>query len=298
MHDKARTRIWVSATVLTAVVVVIAVAALRGGTRTLQPRAGIIGGVSVASTTLPALTYVRIRWRHSIVQCTGTLVAPNAILTAAHCLESSRTGKVAAAAQVRVLVGHLDDANARHPGLTIGRVVIFGRSRSAANSADVALLVMDTSTTLSPILLASEGRWSGAPRAEMIGWSAGELLTRAILDSQFSQPEKVVAQTVVQTSGWCEEKVWHFSPRYDICAIDPPSYNTGGCVGASGAPLVASNTSPAVEIGMVIRGSDGCSTHRPTVFIRISAVRGWINAQLATVGTLNSNYTKTNGSRY
>jgi secreted trypsin-like serine protease len=298
MRDKARVRIWVSVAVLIAVAVVIAATALGGDAHKSQPRAGIVGGVPVASTTLPALAYVRIRWQRSIAQCTGTLVAPNAILTAAHCLESSSTGNVAAAAQVRVLVGHLSDASERHPGLTIKRIIVFRGSRYPTDGADVALLVMNTPTTLSPIPLASGDRWSAAPRAEMVGWSTDELLPRAILDSQFSQPEKVIAPTVVQTSGWCEAKVWHFGARYDLCAIDPPSYSTGGCLGASGTPLVASNTLPAVEIGMLIRGSDGCSTHRPTVFIRISAVRGWIQAQLVTISTLNNNYINTDGSRY
>jgi len=296
MHNRGRSRIWVVVSVLTALVVGIAAAVLHGGAHTPQRRVGIIGGVPVASSTLPALAFVRIRWRHTVVQCTGTLVARNAVLTAAHCVENAHTGQVAAAAQVRVLVGRLDGTSAHHPGLTIERVVIFGGSRRPTENADVALLVMGTSTALSPILLASEDRWSGAPRAKMIGWSTGDLLPQAVLDTKFSRPDKVSAQTVVQAAGWCEANVWHFDARYDLCAIDPPSYSTGGCVGASGGPLVASNTSPAVEIGMVTRGPAGCSPHRPTVFIRISAVRGWITAQLAAANALDGHDTSATDS--
>jgi trypsin len=267
-RDKARARIWVFVAVVT-VVVVIAVVALRGNAHTSQRRVGIIGGVPVASSTLPALTYLHVRWGHAVVQCAGTLVAPNAVLTAAHCVENSHTGKVAGAAQVRVLVGHLSSASARHPRSTVRRVVVFGGPRYPTESVDVALLVMSTLTTPSPIPLASEDSWSGAPRADMVGWSTSNLLPGAVLDAHFSHPEKVIAPTVVQTSGWCEAKVWNFNARYDLCAMDPPSYGTGGCVGASGAPLVASNMSPTVEIGMVIKGPAGCSPRRPTVFMRI-----------------------------
>jgi secreted trypsin-like serine protease len=296
MHHKTKIGKYATVTVLTGVAMVVAAAALRGGTHTPQRRIGIIGGVPIKNSTLPALAYVRTRWWHRVAQCTGTLVAPNAVLTAAHCVENSRTGRVAAAAQIRVLVGRLSGANVHHPGLTIGRVVVFDGSGPVTESADVALLVMGTPTTQLPILLASGDHWLGAPQAEMIGWSTDELLPRAVLDTQFSRPEKVIAQTVVQTSGWCEERVSHFNPQYDICTIDPPSYNTGGCVGASGSPLVASNMSPTVEVGMVIRGPAGCSTHRPTVFVRISAVRGWIAAQLATTSTLDDNDTSVTGS--
>jgi secreted trypsin-like serine protease len=284
MHEKARSRMWVSVAILT-VVVVVAVAALRGNVHTSQRRVGIIGGVPVASSTLPALTYLHVQWGHTVVQCTGTLVAPNAVLTAAHCVENSHTGEVAGAAQVRVLVGRLSSASARHPRSTVTRIVVFGGPRYPTESADVALLVMSTLTTPSPIPLAPGDSWSGAPRADMVGWSASNLLPRAFLDAHFSHPEKVIAPTVAQTSGWCEAKVWNFDARYDLCAIDPPSYSTGGCVGASGAPLVASNMSPIVEIGMVIKGPAGCSPRRPTVFIRIGAIRRWITAQLAATDT-------------
>ena len=118
----------------------------------------------------------------------------------------------------------------------------------------------------------------------------------AVLPNELSRPEKVVAPTVVQASGWCEAKVWNFNARYDLCAIDPPSYSTGGCVGASGAPLVASNMSPTVEIGMVIKGPAGCSPRRPTVFMRISAIRGWITAQLAAASALDGKDTGMTGS--
>lgn len=130
----------------------------------------------------------------------------------------------------------------------------------------------------------------------MVGWSTGDLLPRAVLDTQFSHPEKMIAPTVVEASGWCEARVWNFDARYDLCAIDPPSYSTGGCLGASGGPLVANKTLPAVEIGMMIRGPAGCSPHRPTVFIRISAIRGWIMAQLATANALSGKNTGAMGS--
>jgi secreted trypsin-like serine protease len=286
---------WVVVAVLT-VVMVIAVAALRENAHTSQRRVGIIGGVPVASSTLPALAYVRIRWGHAVVQCTGTLVAPSAVLTAAHCLESSRTGKVAAAAQVRVLVGRLSATSARHARLIVRRVVVFGGLPHSTESGDVALLLMNTSAPRSPIPLSSGDGWLGAPRADMVGWSTSNLLPRAVFGAHFSRPEKVIASTIVQTSGWCEANVGSFNARYDLCAVDPPSYGTGGCVGASGAPLVASNASPAVEIGMVIEGPAGCSPRRPTVFIRISAIRGWITAQLAADNAQGGKNIGTTGS--
>lgn len=67
-------------------------------------------------------------------------------------------------------------------------------------------------------------------------------------------------------------------------------------VTASGAPLVASNMSPTVEIGMVIKGPAGCSPRRPTVFIRMSTIRGWITAQLAVANAQDGKHIGTTGS--
>ena len=184
-------------------------------------------------------------------------------------------------------LGRLSRARARDGReLTVRRVVVFGGPRYSTESADVALLVMSTLTTPVSDSSCVRRRVVGCSTSSMVGWSTSNLLPRAVLDARFSRPEKVIAPTVVQASGWCESKGVELSTRGMISA--PLTLHRGVIVqvaarALSGAPLVAKRT--CVTCRWIGHGDQGpgrmLSAPTHCYCIRISAIRGWITAQLA-----------------
>jgi hypothetical protein len=70
--------------------------------------ASIIGGSSAEGGTFPWLAYIEDRRGDEVGVCTGTVVAPNLILTAGHCGENTTTEVENPATGYHVATGSLD----------------------------------------------------------------------------------------------------------------------------------------------------------------------------------------------
>lgn len=84
--------------VLAAMVVLPAAAGAQGGTASAQrgPNAhvAVIGGQPADPGTFPWTAYILDLRGHEVGQCSGTVVAPNLVLTAGHCAQNMQTGVV------------------------------------------------------------------------------------------------------------------------------------------------------------------------------------------------------------
>ena len=85
---------------------------VRAGAAVGAPRAhaSIVGGLPAEPGTFPWLAAVFHEGPGEGFLCTGTVVAPNVILTAAHCAEDVRTGARFSAAGYAVVTGNVDFA--------------------------------------------------------------------------------------------------------------------------------------------------------------------------------------------
>jgi secreted trypsin-like serine protease len=96
------------------------------------------------------------------------------------------------------------------------------------------------------------------------------------------------AQTVVQSTGYCAERVQAdggiFNPVTSLCAINSTGAGTGTCHGDSGGPLMSLRaTGTIVEIGITRSGDAHCSTAYPDVFTRVDTVSAWADGLIAAV---------------
>jgi secreted trypsin-like serine protease len=241
--------------------------------RAERAHAAIIGGHVAQPGQLPAVAeIVDVKGRSGLL-CTGTVVAPDLVLTAGHCAESLRTGSKNAAAGYLVLTGTVSDNDpAGQVSRVIGVLVYEGFARRFA-IGDAALLVLATPTTAPPIKLA--GRSDGAmlragTSATIAGWGLTHPGTGRV-----SQTLRW-AHTVVQTQRWCARHAFFFV-RSEVCAIDSVHHTSGGCFGDSGGPLITTGSGgEPVEIGIVSHGDARCSTRRPAVFTRIDLIGSWV----------------------
>jgi len=242
--------------------------------RAERAHAAVIGGTPAESGSFPSLAFIRGVGEEGGFQCTGTVVASNLILTAAHCAESLETGILDAPSGYKVVTGDVDwDAEPRQVS-SVSRVIVYPGFVASLLDRDAALLVLATPTTEPSIPLwtaSNAGTLQAGRAAEIVGWGQE-------YPEQEALPERLNwADTAVQGPAWCSNNAQDFYEQGELCAIDPPSYSTGACHGDSGGPLLVSSAEGPVEVGITSHIFGECETTQPTVFTRTDILVSWVH---------------------
>src|SRR5262249_20521794 len=120
-------------------------------------RPSVVGGTAAQPGTWPyaALVTASLGPGDSAF-CTGVVIAPTAVLTAAHCALDER-GAPLAASQLSVIPGRLqwNDATVGQE-LAVAAVAIDPAYSSATSTHDLAVLQLAAPTTATPIRLATD----------------------------------------------------------------------------------------------------------------------------------------------
>jgi protease YdgD len=157
--------------------------AAAGGSPRRDGLPGIIGGddrVILDSAKWPWAAVGRLN-RASGGFCTGTLVAPDVVLTAAHCLYDTRTRRQIAAKDIHFVAGYRRGGYLAHSVArrVVGAETLRFTDRGGTTNAfdDWALLLLDAPMSIEPVpvrplatLEQSEGA-AAAPRLMVAGYS-------------------------------------------------------------------------------------------------------------------------------
>jgi secreted trypsin-like serine protease len=251
--------------------------AAAGASHAVSPvnaHAAIVGGESAQPGTFPWMAYVLDFKGNTVGQCSGTVVAPNLVLTAGHCAEDVASGVVNEASGYQVVTGNVDWAAppAERQVSGVSRVIVCGCFDRHTTIGDVALLQLSTPTTAPAITLAANPPAGTA--ALLAGW--GETYSGQSVPVEQLQ----WANTVVQSPQYCEREASPSSPESQACASDPPARKTGACYGDSGGPLLMAQPSAPggmVQIGVASHVYGNCATTDPSVFTRADAVSTWVS---------------------
>ena len=239
----------------------------------------VIGGTPARGPFFSSIAHVGDLRGAEVTECTGTVIAPTAILTAGHCVEND-AGEVYPAAGYQVAT-HLLSYNSSGRELSgVSKVLIFPGFDQASDSGDAAVLILAVPTTAPAVRLAgaSSELLRAGTRAVVAGW--GQLTPTG------DSPDEVHrGDLVAQSNAWCRQHARTFDAGTETCAIDP-HFKITTCYGDSGSPLlVGSATHDApTEIGVASRSSIECSPRYPTVFTRVSALSRWL-ARTVHIGT-------------
>lgn len=246
--------------------------------------ASIVNGRGATVEEFPALTYIEARVGKSGFSCTGTVVAPRVVLTAAHCVEDLERGGITPAKAYAVATGTTTPSKALPQN--VFRVVethVYPGFDPGGLHGDAAILVLDRPSPAPPIAMAGAADaalYGGGAPVQLAGWGVTGANAK-------NAPESLRATSmVVQKPSVCEQKTRvdrpNYSPALQMCTLDTPSKRSGGCFGDSGGPAIGLRADGVpVELGVISTGGAFCSTKRPNVLTRVDVISTWVSEWIA-----------------
>ncbi|XP_076470327.1 trypsin-7-like [Babylonia areolata] len=237
----------------------------------------IVGGTRVSDCELPWTVVVNVGTRY----CGGTILNHNTVLTAGHCVYSTRTGK-AQPNTVSVKYGSSDQWSAKTAFVT--RVDIHPRFVLQYFDYDVALLTLDRTLPFNkcvqPICLPqvdlSPYQTQGCQAA---GWGAVD----------FSRPAaqrflRKVELPIVSLADCLKAYGSRLVSDIKICAGFFQNGGKDSCLGDSGGPLMCYKDGAFYQFGVVSFGRACARPRSPGVYSRVthSLINSWIRNMTST----------------
>jgi secreted trypsin-like serine protease len=281
----SRYKTWVTRLGALAGAIVVAVVGYRvafdrsGNVSRRMDNVGIIGGIAATDSEFPYLAFVQYDGP-PVGHCTGVVVAPRLILTAAHCVVNLKDDRDQSPVKYTVLTGNLDRRSPRRQVSGVENIMVFPRFEPQSGHGDAALLMLSKPTTVHPVTLETETASKSSEPGTVVkiaGWGEPRY------EPGGPVRKLVQGETVVQPAIWCVSRVAFFDSADQVCAIDAPSYRTAACFGDSGGPLLTRRRldMSVLDIGVVSSGQDDCSDRHPTMFTRVAAIFPWVHGWIA-----------------
>ena len=233
---------------------VLVLAALLATTGTAAADERIVGGERASIETSPWVVYL-VDDRGTQF-CGGTIVAPQKVLTAAHCAVGRSPRRL------QVVAGR-EDKQDRQAGVvaTVTDIWIHKQYVSADQGEDVAVLTLKKALEYTPLPLAEEtdqALYEPGTELRALGWGR---------TSENGRTSRYLMQATVpvQSDDYCVSTYPHFKKTDMFCA----GYEGGRvdtCQGDSGGPIVVGG-----KLVGVTSWGEGCARRgKPGVYVRIS----------------------------
>ena len=257
---------------------------------TASPSMAIVGGQNASPGEYPAVAKIT----YQVFQCTGTLIAPDTVLTAGHC--SSMTGAAVAspiawpAPLINVTIGGTRDGEGERA--TVSKVTIPPQYLLGSGS-DVSLLKLSRPSTKTPVKVAGAADrniWDPGDLETIVGWG--------VTEEGGDTPDILQEANVpITTDAYCAGAYSDFDAETMVCA----GYPQGGvdtCQGDSGGPMFGNSNAGGLRIVGTTSFGEGCArAGKPGVYGRVAddTLRPWIAANAAGgVSTASSTTLTTN----
>jgi len=226
----------------------------------------IIGGIKVESSNKK----FQFPFFISTGQCGATLVAPDVVMTAAHCYNTIRS---------RVLVGALKEGseltgNAQYRDVVPGSLQKHPRYNSVSQQYDMMLFKIQAVTKphLKPVKLNRSGRPQTQSKLTAIGTGA---LNPA--GTMYGPDLRMVDINAVSHQE-CQRKYGRINIYAQVCASAPKKDT---CYGDSGGPLL---NQKGEQVGITSYGADCADPYYPGVYTLVGkSTIGWLERQICSI---------------
>lgn len=228
----------------------------------------IIGGTEAAEGSLPYQVSIQNTFGEHV--CGGAIIAPQWILTAAHCSEWPKQ-------YLKVVTGTVSWKNADAEYLVEDMKVHCLHDKPMYHN-DIALIRLNKpivyNNRTQPIKLATSNTLKEGDKLTLSGWGSVKVWGRTpdllhTVQLTYMEHDKCLAE--VKNSAWLGDG--------HICT--DTSSGKGSCHGDSGGPLVDENN---VLVGVVNWG-EPCAVGRPDVFASVAYYHDWIRGVMAGEST-------------
>ena len=221
--------------------------------------APVVGGTPASPGEWPDVVLVAA----ANAACSGTLIAPDVVLTAGHCIDTHPD---------LVLVGSVDYSK---PGGEVIKVKQAIAYPDWQHQYDVGVLVLDHAATPEPRAIAGEC----AVKQNLVAGAAVEVVGFGLTtksgtgdNTQLNEAQLPVVDPTCASDPWCQPAI---APDGEFTA---GGMGTDSCFGDSGGPLFLPTAHGPALIGVVSRGvgESGAPCGGGGVYVRADKVVPWI----------------------